>query len=606
MDNTVKTVQFANISQDAGGAHKFISDLLTDFVKENPSTIVMFFVYLIVVILQDLVMPHFSGKLVSAIQHKQALVKPFLYILTIIITIQLLYTYTEWKDTLLVPEMQGYMRTRIVDFLLKTYSSNYAEVDIASVLMRAFKLPHTLFSFMDQMRYLIVPYFFVYSATIAYIAYHDVLLGALVALTIIIIYGTIFYSPKTCEKISQQSEFKSNIVAEEMEDIMNNLISVYSQNQQEYEKKRVQESHEDFVIDQRQTAMCVFKIKLALFPLMAVFIAAFIYRCYVLLKRNKLDTGKFIALFMIMTYVANSMWRMINQLRDIIPRWGRIRDGLTIFDVPKSNTCEAFEAFRATKNSTLVPPAPQITSGIYLQSVFFKYPEAERFILKNLTLHIPDKQKVAIVGRIGCGKSTLLKLIMKYYESSRGQVFWHGIPYSDITPEQMRSQVGYVHQYPNLFKRTVYENITYGLDVEIVTREAIMAILKHINMEAIFDNIPMHLDGNVGRRGSKLSGGQKQMVWLLRTFFKNPDILILDEPTASVDQETKEAIQKMLELVMINKTVIIVTHDKFLLDYVDRVITLELGQVAKDVAAPQKQMNMSPLSTGWNKENMAM
>lgn len=576
-----------SISQDAEGAHKFIFELLSEFVRQNPSSIGMFFVYLIVVILQDLVMPHFSGKLVSAIQHKQQLVRPFVYILSIIIAIQLLYTYTEWKDTLLVPEMHGYMRKKTIDFMLKTYSSNYAEVDIASVLMRAFKLPSVMFSFLDQMRYLITPYFFVYIATICYIGYHDFFLGGLVCITLVIIYGTIFYSPKTCERISQQTEYKSNVIADEMEDIMNNLISVYSQNQQEYEKLRVQKTHDDFVTDQRETAMCVFKIKLALFPLMAVFIAVFIYRCYILLKRNKLDTGKFIALFMIMTYVANSMWRMINQLRDIIPRWGRIRDGLTIFEVPHSKSCEGFDVSAGPIQDSNTDAAAK-NHGIYIQNVFFKYPESERFILKNLTLYIPDKQKVAIVGRIGCGKSTLLKLIMKYYEAGRGKVFWHGIPYTEISPDQMRTHVGYVHQYPSLFKRSVFENITYGLDTSIVTREAIIAILKHINMETIFDNIPQHLDGNVGRRGSKLSGGQKQMVWLLRTFFKNPDILILDEPTASVDQETKEAIQKMLELVMANKTVIIVTHDKFLLDYVDRIITLEQGQVSKDATTSQK------------------
>lgn len=557
----------------------YVAKFVKEFINEQPVALVIFFVYLVIVILQDIVMPHFSGKLISAIQNNRPLLMPFLYILIVIVAIQILYTFNDWQDALLFPEMHNFIREKIVNHLLDSHSTNYAEVDIASVLMRAVRLPANLFTFMDHMRYYVLPYVIVYTLTIGYIMYYDIPLGLIVLAAVLIIYAVILYSPKTCEDISWKTEQKANIISRELEDTLDNLISVYSQNQQEYEKSRIGKYHTDFLRSLETTMMCVFKTKIAMFPVMAIFLSIYMYRCYVLVKKNKIDAGRFVALFLILTYVANSLWRMINQMRDTIPRWGRIRDGLTLFDSPNDISTEIEEKYTEVGSGNI-----DKRSGILLDNVFFKYPKAEKFILKGINLHIPESQKIAIIGRIGCGKSTLLKLIMKYYIPTQGKMYWHGIPYDDMTSDQMRAHVGYVHQNPSLFRRSIYDNVAYGLDPNIVTREKIRAILKHIQMDGIFDNVPKGLDGNVGRKGSNLSGGQKQIVWLLRIFFKQPDILILDEPTASVDDDTKIAIQNMLELVMHNKTVIVVTHDKFLLDFVDRIITLESGKVISDRA----------------------
>lgn len=560
-------------------AISFVKEFLTDFVKKHPLSILLFFVYLVIVILQDIALPHFSGKLVNAIQNKHNLVKPFLIILAIIIGIQALYTYNEWQDTLLYPEMHGLMRDKMVDHILKAYSSNYAEIDVASVLMRAIKLPATLFTFLDQLRYVVTPYIFVYAATTTYIMMQDVTLGLIVLVCQVILFVSVFMSPQNCEKSAFDAERKTITIADHIEDVLNNLISVFSQNQEDKEREHIHKQHEELVEQQAVLAKCIYQLKFAMFPVMAVFIAAFMYRCFILVKTKRMDAGRFVALFMILTYISNSMWRIIAQMRDTIPRWGRIREGLTMFEKPQvAQDVETYKDDIVSHQQALSAS----NNAIVVEQVFFKYPDSTNFILKGLNLIIPDRQKVAIVGRIGCGKSTLLKLIMKYYTPTRGNLYWHGLSYTQMTTDDVRATVGYVHQNPALFKRSIYDNITYGLDPKIVTPDVIMAILRHIKMETIFDNISDGLHGNAGRKGSKLSGGQKQMVWLLRIFFKQPDILILDEPTASVDLETKQAIQVMLELVMKNKTVIIVTHDRFLLDYVDRVITLDNGKVAKD------------------------
>ena len=558
-------------------AQKYVSEFLVAFVKKFPITLFLFLLFIFVIILQDLVMPHFSGLLVNAIQNKLPLVKPFIYIIIVIISIQAVYAYSEWQDAKLYPEMHGMLRDHIVQHLFKVNSANYAEIDIAGVLMRAIKLPATLFNFFDQIRFMIVPYIFVYTATISYIAYHDIVLGVIITVALGIIFMGVFMSPISCNDLAFRAEGKAIAIADEMEDVFTNLISVYSQNEEGKEMERIHNQHVDFVKHQRLVAKCIYRMKFIMFPIMIIFTSAFMYRCYHLVKKGRMNAGKFVSLFLILTYLSNSMWRVINEMRETIPRWGRIREGLTMFDK---------EAEMESENITATTSNVVQFNGIYADNISFKYPKSNNFIISDMTLAIPIKQNIAIVGRIGCGKTTLLKLLMKYYTATRGQIYWNSVPYSQMTAQEIRYRIGYVHQSPTLFKRTIYENISYGLDTTAITREEIVKILGHINMENIFDNVG-GLDANVGRKGSKLSGGQRQMVWLLRTFFKHPDVLILDEPTASVDLETKVAIQKMLELIMKDKTVIIVTHDEFLLGIVDRVVTMENGVIIKDEARQQ-------------------
>lgn len=562
------------MEQSNSDTHNFVRESLGQFTYANPVVIILFIMYVIIVLLQDLVLPHFSGKLVNAIQHGKPLAKPFAIILTIIILVQALSTFNEWQDTLLYPEMQGFVRNKIINHIFEIYSSNYAEMDVAGVLMRAIKLPYTLFNFLDQLRYSLLPYLFVYIITIVYISYHDYILGGITALALLVMYTMVFTSPKSCEQSAFDTEAKANKIAEEVDDILNNMVSVYSQNQQKNEKARINAYQDVYVKEQKHLAQCVYNIKACMFPFMAIFLSLFMYRCFLLVETKQISAGRFVALFMILMYITSSMWRMINQMRDTIPRWGRISEGLTIF---KNDFAE---------KSVLVKPAKSGESGydrgIAFEKVFFMYPQSDKYVLKDINLVIPDNEKVAIVGRIGCGKSTLLKLIMKYYTPSHGEMYWHSMPYTSITAEQMRSHVGYVYQYPTLFKRTIIENITYGIEPGMISHDDIMSLLKSIGLENIFNNIPGGLDGNCGRKGSKLSGGQRQMVWLLRVYFKKPDILILDEPTASVDAETKVAIQKMLQVVMKDRTVIIVTHDSFLLNYVDRIVTLDNGGITSD------------------------
>ena len=201
-----------------------------------------------------------------------------------------------------------------------------------------------------------------------------------------------------------------------------------------------------------------------------------------------------------------------------------------------------------------------------------KYEINNRNVIDDITFYIPEGMHLGIIGEIGSGKSTLLKLLLGLYKPTSGSIFIDKYNTSHLTRKELNKLVGYVAQNPILFNRTVYDNMTYGL-TEKPDKEYILSIIKDLE----FNNID--LDSLAGKDGNKLSGGQKQVVSIIRAFLSNPKIIILDEITSSLDHNTKNKIMKLLDKLFKDKTVIIVTHDADLLKSANYVCTMKDGKI---------------------------
>ena len=186
-----------------------------------------------------------------------------------------------------------------------------------------------------------------------------------------------------------------------------------------------------------------------------------------------------------------------------------------------------------------------------------------------------------IVGEIGSGKSTLISLLLKFRNPNKGEIFFKGTPYSKIDYHYLRDKIFYIPQIPLLLNRSVYDNIVYGHEHE-VNRDYILDIIHKQDLDTFLTSLPMGLDTSVGIHGSKLSGGQRQIIWILKAILVNPEVIIMDEPTASVDENSKEIINFLVQKIMKNRTVILITHDPYLLKFANRIITLQSGKVVKD------------------------
>ena len=217
---------------------------------------------------------------------------------------------------------------------------------------------------------------------------------------------------------------------------------------------------------------------------------------------------------------------------------------------------------------------------IEFRDVSFTYPGQQAESLRSVSLRIRPGERVGILGRVGSGKTTLEKLILGLYRPTAGAVLIDGIDQRQLDPAELRRHIGYVQQDVTLFYGTLRENITIAAqqadDAAVIRAADTAGILDFVNAH------PRGFDMLIGERGESLSGGQRQGVAIARAIINDPPILLLDEPTASMDHSSEDAIKRRLGEFSHNKTLLIVTHRTSLLDLVDRVVVLDGGRIVAD------------------------
>jgi len=223
---------------------------------------------------------------------------------------------------------------------------------------------------------------------------------------------------------------------------------------------------------------------------------------------------------------------------------------------------------------------PELKGEIEFKDVSFKYPEQAVGALNNVSFRIRAGERVGVVGKIGSGKSTLEKLIMGLYTPDDGAVWIDGADVQQIDPADLRRNVGYVPQDIFLFFGSIRDNISvaapYADDLAIMKAAHLAGIDSWVNKH------PMGFDWPVGERGEFLSGGQRQSVAVARALVRNPNILVLDEPTSNMDKGSEEVFMKRLGEILEGKTMLLVTQRVSLLKLVDRLIVLDGGKVVAD------------------------
>ena len=221
-------------------------------------------------------------------------------------------------------------------------------------------------------------------------------------------------------------------------------------------------------------------------------------------------------------------------------------------------------------------PLAEIKGAVSLNDITFAYNQREP-VIKNLSLNIPAGQTIAIVGATGSGKSTLVKLLLRLYEVQSGEITLDGQDIKDIVLWDLRRGIGLVSQDVFLFHGTVRENISYGSPD--ATSRQIQEAAKIAEAEQFITELPQGYDTIVGERGQKLSGGQKQRIAIARAVLKDPPILVLDEATSAVDNETEAAIARSLERITQNRTTIAIAHRLSTIRHSDCIYVMEYGQL---------------------------
>ncbi len=221
---------------------------------------------------------------------------------------------------------------------------------------------------------------------------------------------------------------------------------------------------------------------------------------------------------------------------------------------------------------------PHIAGKVEFREVTFHYPGQTTPSLDRVSFSIQPTERLGIIGAVGSGKTTIERLLINLYEPKSGSVQIDGTDVRQIDPGDLRRSVGAVQQSPQLFYGSVRENITMGH--EMAPDRAVMKAAEMAGVLEFLQDSPAGLDTQVGERGEALSGGQRQAVAIARALLYDPPILILDEPTASMDPASENRLRKRLDALCQHKTTILITHKGAMLNLVDRLLLMDRGKVA--------------------------
>ena len=223
-------------------------------------------------------------------------------------------------------------------------------------------------------------------------------------------------------------------------------------------------------------------------------------------------------------------------------------------------------------------PLSHVKGELRFEDVTFAYAGREP-LLRHFNLQVPAGSTLGIVGATGSGKSTLVKLLLRLYAITAGTIRLDGNPISELRLDDLRRAIGLVSQEVFLFHGTVAENIAYG-SFE-APRAAIERAAQLAEAAGFIEALPQGYDTVVGERGQRLSGGQRQRIALARAILKNPPVLILDEATAAVDNDTEAAIHRSLDLITAERTTLVIAHRLSTVRHADRIVVMEQGQIVE-------------------------
>ena len=283
--------------------------------------------------------------------------------------------------------------------------------------------------------------------------------------------------------------------------------------------------------------------------------------------KGKMTPGQLIAFSSLSAMVTNP----IEELAGFYDEWLK-------FKVALQRINDILSAKREQSDSVAV--CPTLVGGIKFENVSFKYdPESSDNVLNNINLEILPGQKVAFVGRSGSGKSTLVNMVNRILSPTDGRILIDGIDISSVDLISLRRQIGVVEQSPFIFSGTVRENISIinpNLPYESIVSAATLA-----GVHEFASNLPMRYDTRIGEGGRALSGGQQQRIIIARALAADPSILILDEATAALDNESEKIIQKNLDKVMSGRTTLAIAHRLSTIQNSDMIVVLENGEIAE-------------------------
>lgn len=391
--------------------------------------------------------------------------------------------------------------------------------------------------------------------------YIDVKLTLIVFLFLPFMAVFAFYFNKKMNIALRVSKDRIGDINEQVEDSLSGIRVVKSFTNEPVEKKKFAYANGRFVDSRREGYKSETYFHEGLVGFTQLITIAVIVFGGAAIVDTKLALADLLTFFLCIGILIEPIQRLVNFAR-------LYQEGITGFD----RFMEILEVEPDIEDSVNAAEITQVRGRVTFQDVSFKYKEDYGYVLNHVSLDIEAGEYVALVGPSGVGKTTLCSLIPRFYEVNEGRILLDGRDIRDITQRSLRKHIGMVQQDVYLFAGSVSDNIRYG-SMEAGMDEIIEAA-KKANAHDFIMALPDGYHTDIGQRGVKLSGGQKQRLSIARVFLKNPPILIFDEATSSLDNESERAVQDSLERLSDNRTTLVIAHRLSTVRNAQRIVVL--------------------------------
>jgi ATP-binding cassette subfamily B protein len=538
---------------------KLFYDLLFSFLKKYNKLTLVYILILFLIPIIEIGVPHTIGKIVKALKEGNFEFKYICMLIGLIFCGQIITTLNDYVEIRLYPALQTFISESVLTYIMSRCKTCLQDVYTAKVIAMISTTPRVMYNLMEVWRSILLPQLIVAIVSFLYFSWYNIKLGLILLVMLVLYYVYMYLTITNCSDTSTIREEYFMKVTEVIDDVISNIVAVFNHNKDKDEFRGIRSYFKFYEKMSIELFNCTLKKKYLFMPFIIIMAIVFMYIGYKMVKNNEIPSGIYVSILIIFMYMFNSIIRVFSGTKDISMRWGIITENLKVFS--------SLEKVKPPSED-MVFDNIQTYAYILFDSVSFKYKNTE--IIKNMNLKIQKGENILIIGHIGKGKTTLLKLLMRYKHCTSGDIYINGASINSIPLEDLRKKIGFIPQNPILMNRSLYDNITYGSPD--VTREQVIELLNQTGLSGVFD--VSRFDEDVGKHGSKLSGGQKQIVWILRVLLQNPDIILMDEPTSSIDDSTKAILKNLLRLMMKNHTVIIVSHDMGLSDLCNRVVSI--------------------------------
>jgi len=553
----------------------FFQKLIFDFVLENLIFVVLYILLLLLIFpLEDIVIPRMFGKLYETIKDKKTYGEPLNIIenmtsmntpgiLTWIIAIYIFTLLAEnlkfYIDSFISPNYLKYLRSLLFTGTMRKHEEDYEDVKSGEYISKVMEISRNL---RDLFQYLIshfFPYVSVGIVLILYLSYQvPKLAPILLIFTMVIVLFSVYSTEYIISLVQKREDFFTKELAESIQDKLHNMMNIVINN----EGFNAIKDNDDLEEKNKKMMEDIMKAEsVSMTSMQMVAITGYsscVYILYGLLKEGQITVASMIAYLL-------TLGKYLSYMQNI--NWGIVFSLSYKFGIINSHYDFLLDLFKYTNNDKAKTTFDD--GSIIFENMKFKYKDGD-YIFDGLNLNIKDNEKVGLVGRSGSGKTSLMKMLVGLH-SYEGSVQVGHQEVKTANKDDLRNHINYVNQRTQLFNGSVVENMVYGNNK---SEEDVKNLLSKYGLNSVFSKLDNGIDSDVGVNGGQLSLGMQKVVLLVRGILRPSKIIILDEPLAGLDQNTRQKVMNMIMNENKNKTVIVITHDKEILPYMDRVINV--------------------------------